>query len=39
MLDIASIGVGLVFFFGCELYVKYCDRLWQSSQTKKGDEQ
>lgn len=37
MLDVASIGVGVVFFIGCEFYVKYCDRLLKKSQIKGGD--
>ncbi len=39
MLDVASIGVGIIFFIGCELYIKYCDRLWDASQTKKEEKQ
>ncbi len=37
MLDVASIGVGVLFFIGCEFYIHYCDRLWVASQAKKGE--
>lgn len=36
MLDVASVGVAVVFFLGCEWYVRYCDRLLRQSQVK-GD--
>jgi hypothetical protein len=38
MLDVASIGVGVLFFIGCELYIHFCDKLWQVSQVKGGEE-
>lgn len=34
MLDAASIGVGLLFFVGFEVYVRYCDRLLRQSQSR-----
>lgn len=37
MLDVASIGVGVLFFIGCEFYIRYCDRLLTASQSKGKD--
>lgn len=34
MLDIASVGVVVLYFLGCEWYIRYCNRLLERSQVK-----
>ena len=34
MLDVAGVGVCVLFFIGCELYIRYCDRLLRQSRAK-----
>ena len=36
MLDILGILVVAAFFIGCELYVRYCDRLMTTSGQERG---
>ncbi len=36
MLDVASIGTVVLFFIGCELYIRYCNRMLVKSQSKAG---
>lgn len=37
MLDVAGIVVCIAFFVGCELYVRYCDRLLNESQASQKE--
>ncbi len=36
MLDVLGLGLGVLFFVGCEFYIHYCDRLLTKSQSKGG---